>query len=527
MVLTRSRLPRSGGPSNLCQPLPRPGTPPARRGLSMASLSGIARVIGWLTMCMAVPGAAVAEDAWELTPCRIKVAIVAADGECLTPYRRETLATGLVARTDTLIGAAWQLSCVDAPPAVRAALAAGAPRLTFNDLDELTADCDVLALVAIEPAAAGCTVRIGQWDVATQQLAGAAEGWVPAEALVDGVFRLLFGSFSPLAKIEPVDLRTVRLRFRGADLPPRVEPILRVHPGDIFRAVVRNNERDGRAKSIRLVEWTYLVVTRVADGEAICQVQSGMRSPLGGRRRGRTEHYALELRTPPGVTRVLLRSRSDPERKLAGYDLYAYGPESKATEHLGRTGLDGGIDVPPGPQRLRLLLVKHGDALVARLPIVPGESPRLTALVPDDDRRLQAEGLIVGLQENLVDLVVRRTILVAQVRSAIQDGRLDEARQFIDELRRLRTQQQFLLQLEQERQRLVTTDPVVQRKIDKLFDDTTKLLGSHLLPQELETLEAEWNRARAKAGQPPAAANSADSAAEAKARSAPDATRKP
>ena len=250
------------------------------------------------------------------------------------------------------------------------------------------------------------------------------------------------------------------------------------------------------------MEWTYLIVTEVDNGQAICQVYSGLRNPLGGRRRGRTEQYALLLRSPPGTTRLVLRSRTDPARRLIGYDVYAYGPESKATVHLGRTGSDGGIDVPPGPQRLRLLLVKHGDALLVRLPIVPGEAPQLTAVVPDDDRRLQAEGLIVGLQENLVDSVVRRAILAAQTRNRIEEGKLDEAGQLIEELRRLRTQQQFLLQLEKERQRLVSDDPVVQRKIDKLFDDTTKLLGSYLMPQELETLEAEWNRARAKTEKP-------------------------
>lgn len=472
---------------------------PAPIGRLAAALSGCA-----LAMVMLLPDAAQAQSVWEFTPYRFKVVIAATADPRHTPRQRQALESGLVARTDSLIGAAWQLACVDAPPELHGTILADPGQIEFEALADLSRGCDKLVLLALAPSPVGIDARLCEWDVETQQPGKVVQGSIPHSAVAEGVFRLLLEAFLPLAKIEVIDAKTASLQFRAAELPPRSESIQWVQPGDIYRPILRTNDRDGHAKSIRLLEWTYLVVTRVEKTQAICQVYSGLRSPLGRRRRGRLEQYALALPPASGSTRLLVRSRTDTARPLSGYDIYAYGPESKATIHLGRTGRDGGIEVPAGPQPLRLLLVQHGDALLARLPIVPGDASQLIAQVPDDDRRLEAEGLIVGLQENLVDLVVRRAILAAQARNRIEEGKLDEAGKFIDELRRLRTQQQFLLELQQQRQRLVSDDPVIQKKIDKLFDDTTKLLGSYLLPREIESLETEWVQAREQAAAPKA-----------------------
>ena len=448
---------------------------------------------------------AMGQSVWEMTPYRVKVVLATPEDARFTPRQRQAFAAELVMRTDTQIGAAWVLTCNDAPPTLRGALLAAPEAVTFDELAELSADCDKLMLLTLVPDATGFAARLCEWDVETQQQGKFVASQIPRSSLAEGVFRLLLEGVTPLAKVESIDFKTARLKFRAAELAPRGEAIQWVKPGTIYRAILRTNDREGKAKSIRPLEWTYLIVTQIEGTQAVCRVHSGLRSPLSRRLRGRTEQYALALPPASGSTRLLLRSRTAPDRPLVGYDIYAYGPDSKDTIHLGRTGREGAIEVPPVAQPLRILLVQHGGALLARLPIVPGSAPELTALVPDDDLRLEAEGLIVSMQESLVDQVVRRAILVAQARSRIESGKFDDAKVYIDELRRMRTQQQFLRELEQERQRLVSDDPVVQKQIDKLFDDTTKLLGNYLLPRELETLENEWNVARAgtPAGGPP------------------------
>lgn len=445
-------------------------------------------------LLLSIPASA--QSAWELTPYRVKVVLATPSEGRFTARQRQDFATELVMRTDTQIGAAWELSCVDAPASLRGAILAAPENVTFAELSELSSTCDKLVLLSLAPNAAGYAARLCEWDVETQQPGKTVGSQIPRAALADGVFRLLLDAFTPLAKIDSVDIKSARLKFRAGELVPRTESIQWVKPGEIFRAVLRTNDRDGGAKQVQPLEWTYLIVTELQGTQAVCKVYSGLRSPLSRRRRGRTEQYALALPPAEGSTRLLVRSRTAPDRALTGYDVYAYGPDSKETIHLGRTGREGAIEIPPGAQPLRILLVQHGGALLARLPIVPGAASELTAFVPDDDLRLEAEGLIVSMQENLVDLVVRRAILVTQARNRIDDGKLDEAKVFIDELRRMRTQQQFLRELEQERQRIVSDDAAVQKQIDKLFDDTTKLLGNYLIPRELETLEKEWNEAR-------------------------------
>ncbi|MBL9123379.1 MAG: hypothetical protein JNG90_07080 [Planctomycetaceae bacterium] len=458
-----------------------------------------------LALAAASGGPALGQTAWELTPYRVKVVLATRDDARFTEQHRAQLADELVVRTDALIGAAWQLSCVAAPVPLRASLLNDPRTMAFAELAELTTDCDKLVLVGLTPSSGGIEAHVCEWDVETQQPGRLVVGEAPRTGLADALFRGLLDAFRPLAKIEVIDSKSARLEFRAGALAPRSPTIHWVRPGQLFTAILRTNDRDGHVKGIRPLEWTYLLVTQLEGAQALCSTYSGLRSPLSRRRRGRTEQYALALPPASGSTRVLVRSRTAPDRPLAGYDVYAYGPDSRETVHLGRTGREGAIEIEPGPQPLRLLLIQHGGALIARLPIVPGAARELVALVPDDDLRLEAEGLIIGLQENLVDLVVRRAILMAQARKRIEAGKLDDAKRSIDELRRMRTQQQFLRELEQERQRLVSDDPAIQKQIDKLFDDTVKLLGNYLLPRELESLESEWVQARSgKPSQPPA-----------------------
>ena len=46
--------------------------------------------------------------------------------------------------------------------------------------------------------------------------------------------------------------------------------------------------------------------------------------------------------------------------------------------------------------------------MLARLPLVPGLEPRMTAELRGDDRRLDAEGFLVGIEQELFDLAGRR-----------------------------------------------------------------------------------------------------------------------
>ena len=151
-----------------------------------------------------------------------------------------------------------------------------------------------------------------------------------------------------------------------------------------------------------------------------------------------------------------------------------------------------------------MLIVKSGDMVVARLPIMPGLAPTAVAQVADDEPRLQVEGLIIGFQEELVDLIARCQVFMSCIRSRMKAGKTDEAKQLFGELRRLRTQQDFLRDLLVERQRRSSADPQSQKQIDKLFDDTQTVINRFLDSRAVDRLEREVFGGETAQAAPPA-----------------------
>ena len=114
--------------------------------------------------------------------------------------------------------------------------------------------------------------------------------------------------------------------------------------------------------------------------------------------------------------------------------------------------------------------------------------------IANDDGRLEAEGFITGLQEELVDLVTRREVLLARAKVQIKEGKLDEAKKLVEELERLPTASDFSRKVKAQHEKIRTDDEAVQKKIDALFDDTLTLLEKHL---QTDDIEAVWQTLRA------------------------------
>ena len=206
------------------------------------------------------------------------------------------------------------------------------------------------------------------------------------------------------------------------------------------------------------------------------------------RKKGQIEQLALALGVPDRPTRVELRSRTDPDQPMEGYEIYVRDEGSKETSLLGRTDYRGAITVPPGTGRLRTLFIRSGHHLMARLPIVPGVETVSVAPIPDDSLRLQVEGYLTNVQERLVDTIARREVLTARIHVRLDNGNVPGAVVLFDELMTLPTRDQFALQLENDQKKTSTKDAPMQAKIDKLFEETRKLLNKYLDPREVTKL---------------------------------------
>jgi hypothetical protein len=443
---------------------------------------------------------AAAQSVWEFTPYQIQAYVTLGSDPRLTPELAEEVARHLVTRTDTLIGPAWFLQAAPTPPELRTlALQLLEPTLPLTpdawlhklDLDKLV----FITITADEASAYAIWAR--EFDQRLRLWSTPRRFQVPQrERLPAAAFQALLEVFCPLAQVELRSEKEAVLLLRAGALPPRDRGLQLVRNGDIFQPALRFNDRDGLPRKITPIEWTLLTVSSVSeDGtDVTAAVHTGLRSPLSNRRRGRVEQLALLVRPPLAPTQLLLRSRTQTHQPLAGYEIFAYGTDSKATDLLGQTNRDGAIVIPPHPG-VRIVIVKHGGELLAKLPLVPGIQPRLAAYISDDTERLEAEGIVVGFQQAFIDLIARRKLYISRARKAVDDGKFDEARQHLEELKKLGSYAELTQTLRMAKQKVVSTDPRTQAKINKLFSDTQKVVDKFFNDAEIEELTLEINRA--------------------------------
>ncbi len=370
--------------------------------------------------------------------------------------------------------------------------------VTVEQLPPVSLEGDKVLLMNVMSTVAGYRVTARELDVHTHTWNTTVRRTVWQSAkLADGLFRAAREAFAPLAQITEVEKKKATLRLRAATLPTRDKSFRLANQGDLFQLLCRYNDREGKPRRITMIPFTYLRVESIAQGEAHCQLHSGMRSPLSSRRRGRVEQLALGIVPPQASTKVTLHARVDVKQVLPGYDIYQSADGVTPAQWLGRTDWRGELPIPPSDSPLRILLVRSGGELLARMPIVPGLHAELNVPVPDNTQKLRAESFLKGFQEDLIDLVTRREVLLAQTCSHLQAQRLEEAQKLIEKLRLLKTRVELTRQLDQELKKLAASDSFVQRDIETLFAETRKLLGEHLNPADLERLAAAIRESRA------------------------------
>jgi len=454
-------------------------------------------VVG-LVLCAAGERAS-AQSVWELTPYRIRLVVALAPTAQLRPELAAGLERRLLDRVESVVGARWDLSTMKPSARVRHRMTSDLAALRFEDLPQDTVKFDKILFVAVVPAVPGYQVLARELDVRTRVFGPVVRRpvWQTAK-LGDTAFQAMLEVFTPLARVVQTVKKEVTLRLRAGRLPVRDPSVRRVRPGDVFQPLVRYNDRQGNLRKVHEIPLTFLVVDQ-CDADAFrCTLHSAMLAPMSGRRRGRVEPLALAVRPSGSATRVVLTGRVDPKPALAGYDIYEQTVGSKKTTLLGKTDVDGGIEVGQGNYPLRLLLVKSGKALLARLPVVPGLAPEMTAEIRDDDQRLEAEGFIAAMQMNLIELITRRGILSKRVQYYVTAGKVDKAMELIDELRGLPSRSDLLRELGRQQEKIVVDDLWTKKKVDELFNDTRTLLSKHLAPEPIDALARDVADAQRK-----------------------------
>jgi hypothetical protein len=438
----------------------------------------------------AAPAAAADPALWPLLPYQVKIYVAFAPQPSLTPRLQANVCRSVSERIDSAIGAGWNAEILPAPKALRIAMLGGLEDLTAAKISLPATEPDKILLLAVTESPGGWTVGARDFDVRTRTLNSTVLRPVwQTGALGETAFHAILAAFAPLARVERVEKEQVALRLKASSIPLRDPKLSLIRSGDVFLPLVRTNDKEGKFRRVTSIPWTFCSATKIARDEILCQISSGMRGAISTRGRGRTESLALRVVPPSHSTMLLLQSRGETKMPLGGYAVYVRPPTSKDYTLLGSTDRRGLICVPPAEGTLRVLLVKSGDEPLARLPVVPGWEPQLTADISNDDRRLGAEGFLVGLQEELVDVVARRKVIALRFKARIIAGKHAEAAALLEEMRGLQTADQFVLRLSTEQEKLAAGDPAVQKKIDKLFENTKKLIVDNLDSQIISDME--------------------------------------
>jgi hypothetical protein len=440
-------------------------------------------------------------ETWEVSPYRIHVTLaIDAPGDLGEEFAAE-LPPYLAERVNTSIGSLWRLTTEVAKGPMRQQMLRDIDSITTDELPNAANGDDRRLLVTLRSTPQG-------FELAAREYDRYVDRWGPTirrstrqfDAVGEQLFSLIVQAVSPLAHVrpDPQDPRRVVLELRGADLPTSAVDFTAVRPGEVLQPLLRRTTRDGELVpgGVSPVPWTYLEVIAPEAGasQTFAKIRNVTQKPLGVRR-GRVEQVAVGLRHDPADTVVELRSRVEKDKPLAGYEIVAQNMDEKSTRSLGTSDEAGSVSVTPGKSAVQMLLLKSGDLTLAAMPIVPGAERRIEVWLPDDDMRLRAAAQLAALREDLVDMVARRTILMARVRQQIEEQNFSAAEDLLEALGELPGPTQYSVELDRAAQTLQSNDVQVQRRIDRLFTETRTALAKHLDPQLVGALHEELRQA--------------------------------
>ncbi len=325
------------------------------------------------------------------------------------------------------------------------------------------------------------------------------------QGLVASVGRAVTRAFAPVVRIDNAGQRNASglVRAGGLILDSDKNSPARVGKDDVLEPMTRKNDRNGKPILIGPIDWAYLYATE-ADGPKITMdYYSGRPGGLQGRKNKRTFRMALKVRPFGDNTLIRLHAKGDVDFPLIGYEIYERELTSRNMTFVGRTDWNGRLTVERKGVPLKLLYVKNGGAVLARLPTVPGLTAREVADISGDDMRLQAEAYIRGIQNAIIDLVAIRELFKARIMLRLKRGEMEKAQALLKTLRSQpsneklandmgRKQDQFI--------RAIGRNPNQLRKVDEMFKITKELLAKHINTKLVTDLELTFNAARKNGG---------------------------
>ncbi|MFP6670228.1 MAG: hypothetical protein VB857_02340, partial [Pirellulaceae bacterium] len=372
---------------------------------------------------------------------------------------------------------------------------------------------DKLFLLGVTDQGPSWRVQVRELDLHTRTLSPLFEREVVnLEMLADASFDVIAEAFHPIARIESSQGKSAELTVRAGGLVQSKDSPLYIGSRAVLRPIIRRNNRLGEPLKAGVVEvdWTYIFVDSEERGQLQCQVWSAMRNPVAGRTSSRTQRFGLLVRPTGRPTQLKLVAQDDETHSLKGYDVFAKTPqplgkdeklaEEEEPKKLGQTDWRGVIEIEPIKSGVRVIYVRNGRQLLARLPMVPGYYPEQTATLPNDDSRLKVESYVTGIQNSLLDLVIQQKVLEIRIQGKIKQKKYEEANTLIDEFRELTSLEDLEVLLQSKEREIFATKLTsrLEKKITQLFQQTRGLMAKYLDPELESKLVQDLAKARGR-----------------------------
>ena len=262
-----------------------------------------------------------------------------------------------------------------------------------------------------------------------------------------------------------------------------------VRNDDRFLPIIRRTDRSGEISQLEPIEFTFLSISEVDGADVTTKIQSYHRAPLAGRTSKRAQKLALVIRPPEQSTELKFVSRDDEEYPLEGFEVYSrrVGAEKEeASEYLGVSDWRGLISIPPSEHGLRIIYVKRGNRPLKKLPVMPGLYSRLQTTLPNDEARLNAEGIIKGLESEILNLVAQRALYEKRIDNAVNKNKIELAEKIFELYDDLPKPDSMMLRMSNDESRLKsqTSDKRERAFIDQMFGGLREMVSTSLSTSE-------------------------------------------
>jgi hypothetical protein len=239
------------------------------------------------------------------------------------------------------------------------------------------------------------------------------------------------------------------------------------------------------------IPWTFCTVEEVAQDELHGRLESGLQELLPERWQTSLEVLALGVVRPRRPTLLILKAAAAPSQPLEGYEVYASPPGQANPLLLGRTDRLGSISLAPVEHLLQIVLVRHGDQWLARLPIVPGLEGQLSAAVARNEHGVELDALAASVRDALVDLAARRQMLLGRVKARIAAKQVAEAQQAIKQLRELPAAEDLVTTRFADAKKDLSGDTAALARLDALLAELQQAVAAQFDAKEIDDLAAQ------------------------------------